>query len=33
MGSGWFIKLKVKNAAEVSALMTEAQYKDYVKGL
>jgi glycine cleavage system H protein len=33
MGSGWFIKLKVKNAAELSALMTEAQYKDYVKGL
>ena len=33
MGAGWFIKLKVKNAAEVSALMTEAQYRDYVKGL
>ena len=33
MGAGWFIKLKVKNAAEFSALMTEAQYRDYVKGL
>jgi glycine cleavage system H protein len=33
MGGGWFIKLKIKDAAEVSALMTEAQYKDYVKGL
>jgi len=33
MGAGWFIKLKVKNAAEIAALMTEAQYRDYVKGL
>jgi glycine cleavage system H protein len=33
MGSGWFAKLKVKNAAELSGLMTEAQYRDYVKGL
>ena len=33
MGAGWFLKLKVKNAAEVGALMTEAQYRDYVKGL
>ena len=33
MGAGWFAKLKIKNAAEVSALMTEAQYRDYVKGL
>ncbi len=33
MGAGWFIKLKVKNAAEVGALMTEAQYRDYLKGL
>ena len=33
MGAGWFIKLKVINAAEIAALMTEAQYRDYVKGL
>ena len=33
MGAGWFLKLKVKNAAEVNALMTEAQYRDYLKGL
>jgi glycine cleavage system H protein len=33
MGAGWFLKLKVKNAAELGALMTEAQYRDYVKGL
>jgi len=33
MGGGWFLKLKVKNAAEFGELMTEAQYRDYVKGL
>jgi glycine cleavage system H protein len=32
-GDGWFLKLKVKNPAEVKDLMTEAQYSDYVKGL
>jgi len=32
-GGGWFMKLKVKNAAELGELMTEAQYRDYVKGL
>ena len=33
MGSGWFIKLKVKNAAEAKDLMSESEYRDYVKGL
>lgn len=32
-GAGWFLKLKVKNAGELGELMTEAQYRDYVKGL
>ena len=32
-GAGWFFKLKLANAAELSALMTQAQYDAYVKGL
>ncbi|MGA7674713.1 MAG: glycine cleavage system protein GcvH [Rhizomicrobium sp.] len=32
-GEGWFLKLKLANPAELSALMTPAQYADYVKGL
>ena len=32
-GEGWFFKLKLTNAAELSALMTQAQYDAYVKGL
>ncbi|MDE2134525.1 MAG: glycine cleavage system protein GcvH [Alphaproteobacteria bacterium] len=32
-GEGWFFKLKLANAAELSALMTAGQYADYVKGL
>lgn len=32
-GKGWFMKLKVKNASELGALMSEAEYNDYVKGL
>ena len=32
-GEGWFFKLKLSNAAELSALMTQAQYDAYVKGL
>ncbi len=32
-GEGWFFKLKLANAAELSALMTKAQYDEYVKGL
>jgi glycine cleavage system H protein len=32
-GEGWFFKLKLADAAELSALMTQAQYDEYVKGL
>jgi glycine cleavage system H protein len=32
-GAGWFMKLRVKNASELGALMSEAEYNDYVKGL
>lgn len=30
---GWFVKLKPSNKAELDALMDEAAYADYVKGL
>ena len=32
-GEGWFFKLKLTDAGELSALMTKAQYDEYVKGL
>jgi glycine cleavage system H protein len=32
-GDGWFFKLKGVNAGEVAALMTRAQYDEFVKGL
>jgi glycine cleavage system H protein len=32
-GDGWFVKLKPLNKAEFDALMDEAAYADYVKGL
>lgn len=32
-GSGWFAKLKISDASELDALMDEAAYQDYVKGL
>jgi glycine cleavage system H protein len=32
-GDGWFVKIKVANKSEVDALMDEAAYADYVKGL
>ena len=32
-GEGWFFKLKLANADELSVLMTIDQYADYVKGL
>ena len=32
-GKGWFVKLKPANKAELDALMDEAAYGDYVKGL
>lgn len=31
--AGWFVKLKVADKAELDALMDEAAYADYVKGL
>ena len=30
---GWFFKMKIKDAAELDALMSEAQYQDYVKSI
>lgn len=30
---GWFAKLKIKDKGELSKLMDEAQYKEFVKGL
>lgn len=32
-GKGWFVKLKLKDAAELDGLMSEAEYQDYVKTL
>jgi len=32
-GEGWFFKLKLSDPAELSALMDEAKYQDFVKGL
>lgn len=32
-GKGWFIKLKLKDAAELDGLMSESEYQDYVKTL
>lgn len=32
-GKGWFVKLKLKDAAELEGLMSEAEYQDYVKTL
>jgi glycine cleavage system H protein len=32
-GEGWFFKLKIANKSEFAALMTDAQYQEYVKGL
>ncbi len=32
-GEGWFARIKVSDAAELGALMDEAAYADYVKGL
>ena len=30
-GKGWFLKLKVADAAEIEQLMTPEQYKDYLE--
>jgi glycine cleavage system H protein len=32
-GRGWFLKLRVKDAAELDALMTEEQYQEFVKSI
>ncbi len=32
-GKGWFLKIKIKDAGELDALMNEAEYQDYVKTL
>jgi glycine cleavage system H protein len=32
-GRGWFVKLKLKDLAELEGLMSEAEYQDYVKTL
>lgn len=32
-GEGWFVKMRPTNMAEIEALMDEAAYADYVKGL
>lgn len=32
-GDGWFVKIKLSNPAELDALMSEAQYAEYTKGL
>src|SRR5262245_54838170 len=32
-GEGWFFKMRLKDTAELSKLMTRDQYEKYVKGL
>ncbi len=32
-GDGWFVKLKLSNKSDLDALMDEAAYAEYVKGL
>jgi glycine cleavage system H protein len=32
-GQGWFLKLKIRNSAELDTLMSEAEYQDYVKSI
>jgi glycine cleavage system H protein len=33
MGTGWFFKIKIDDAGELSKLMTEAQYQDYLNSI
>jgi glycine cleavage system H protein len=33
MGIGWFFKMKINDASELSKLMTEAQYQDYLNSI
>ena len=32
-GAGWFLKLTIKNPAELKELMSETEYQTYIKGL
>jgi glycine cleavage system H protein len=32
-GAGWFMKIKLSNSAELSDLMSEADYKSFVASL
>src|SRR5215212_7456351 len=32
-GQGWFLKIKLKDPAELEGLMTEEQYQDFVKSV
>lgn len=32
-GEGWFFKIKIANAGQISKLMTKEQYDEFVKGL
>jgi len=32
-GDGWFLKIKITDADELSSLMDEAKYKEYCDGL
>jgi glycine cleavage system H protein len=32
-GNGWFLKLRIADASELDALMSEAEYQNYVKSL
>jgi glycine cleavage system H protein len=32
-GKGWFLKLKLRDPAELEGLMTEEQYRDYIASL
>ncbi|MDJ1157846.1 glycine cleavage system protein GcvH [Chelatococcus sp. SYSU_G07232] len=32
-GQGWFVKIKLANAAELDSLMSEAEYQDYLKSI
>jgi glycine cleavage system H protein len=32
-GNGWFLKLRIKDTAELDGLMTEEQYADYLKSI
>lgn len=33
MGAGWFMKIRLSDAAELEKLMSEAEYADYLKTL